>query len=129
MVNIYALVGYGIYGSLVHPKDPSARSAWNWTATGQLIRGVPNDFTTAHQADAFSTGLLLNQYNAVRSRINRKFILVVTLNENWGFLSGSFPGRTARWGKCCDQYKILPKLLDDDNVLMVVLNQRNIYPI
>jgi hypothetical protein len=53
-----------------------------------------------------------------------RFILITALNENWGFLSTSFPGRTKSWGRVdYDKYPSLKGFLDDPRLLMLVIGQ------
>ncbi len=116
-------LGYGIFNSNAAESSSGRAEAGNWTSTGKLSKGIHEEFSRTSM-EYFSIKSLLRQYNEARAHINRKFILVATSNENWGLLSGVFPGRTARWGRCCEKYKLLPTLLADDNVIMIVINQR-----
>ena len=59
-------------------------------------------------------------------RPEERFILVSILNENWGFLSSTFPNRTASWGKVdTKKFPTLLKFLDDPRLVMLVVNQHS----
>ena len=67
---------------------------------------------------------LLKHWNMVADRLKQPIIMLAGLNENWGFLSGTFPERTAKWGALRPKdNKMLNDLLNHKNLLMLVVNQ------
>ena len=57
---------------------------------------------------------------------NERFILVTNLNENWGFLSSSFPGRTSDWGRVdFEKFPALKAFLDDPRLVMLAVGQHS----
>jgi hypothetical protein len=68
---------------------------------------------------------LYKHWRKVKDRIDTPFIVVCSLNENWGFLSTKFPNRTAGWGQCCNSQsdQILYDFLNHEKTLMLVTNQ------
>ena len=58
--------------------------------------------------------------------MDERFMLVTNLNENWGFLSSSFPGRTSAWGRVdFEKYPALKSFLDDPRLLLLAIGQHN----
>ena len=71
---------------------------------------------------------ILHHWEKQEAAINpeERFILVSILNENWGFLSSTFPNRTASWGKVdTKKFPTLLKFLDDPRLVMLVVNQHS----
>merc|ERR1711871_1088139 len=67
---------------------------------------------------------LLYHWEQVADRLKQPIIMLAGLNENWGFLSGMFPERTAKWGALKDRdNERLYALLNHKNLLMLVVNQ------
>jgi len=58
--------------------------------------------------------------------MDERFILVTNLNENWGFLSSSFPGRTSAWGRVdFEKFPALQSFLDDPRLLLLAIGQHS----
>ena len=58
--------------------------------------------------------------------MDERFMLVTNLNENWGFLSSSFPGRTSAWGRVdFEKYPALKSFLDDPRLLLLAIGQHS----
>jgi hypothetical protein len=73
-----------------------------------------------------SLSQIMNHWKKQKDHIdmNERFILVAALNENWGFLSTTFPNRTKAWGRVdVQKFPDLMGFLDDPRLLMLVVNQ------
>ena len=84
----------------------------------------------------FIGGMYLSQekifgaWEESKHMIDTPFIAISVLNENWGFLSTVFPGRTANWSICrCEKLprvkKLLKDFLDDEKTLMLIVSQHH----
>lgn len=69
----------------------------------------------------------LAEFTAAEDKINRPAIFVCALNENWGWMSTTFPNRTNRWGKYPkpNQVQELKHFLDSPKTVMLVINQHS----
>jgi len=47
-----------------------------------------------------SRSSFLGEWSKARATISSPFVAVAALNENWGFVSTTFPNRTKAWGLC-----------------------------
>eukprot|EP00606_Chrysophyceae_sp_TOSAG23-5_P001185 GSChrysophyteH2.ASY1.ANO1.1124.1 assembled CDS len=67
------------------------------------------------------------EWDGIKDKLDYPFIIMCSLNENWGVLSTNFPNRTAGWGACCNKPSdhTLHKFLAHDKTLMFVINQHS----
>jgi hypothetical protein len=58
--------------------------------------------------------------------MTERFILITAFNENWGFLSSTFPNRTSKWGRVdAQKFPTLMSFLDDPRLVMLVIGQHS----
>lgn len=132
------------------PKVVNGQLKYPWEAERKKVVPDPYDFRTVDRAPVISLGYtaykrdsqtyfsgdriggafidrktLYKHWRKTKDRIDTPFIVVCSLNENWGFLSTKFPNRTAGWGQCCNSKadQILYDFLNHDKTLMLVTNQ------
>ena len=69
----------------------------------------------------------IKEFIAAESYITRPAIFVCALNENWGWMSTTFPNRTNRWGRFPkpQQLPALQTFLDSPKTVMMVINQHS----
>lgn len=68
----------------------------------------------------------LTEFSEIESHIQYPSIFICALNENWGWISTTFPNRTNAWGrfpKTLLQRNQMMKFLNSDKVLMLAVNQ------
>lgn len=92
--------------------------------------GHRKDFLRGHflGVSGLGLGLLLSHWERQKASIDmdQRFVLIAALNENWGFLSTTFPDRTAKWGRVdAEKFPGLMNFLDDPRLIMLVINQHS----
>ena len=92
--------------------------------------GSSEDFLRGHYLGfrGVGLGLVLDHWERQKASIDKsqRFVLIAALNENWGFLSTTFPDRTASWGRVdVAKFPTLMTFLDDPRLLMLVINQHS----
>ena len=92
--------------------------------------GYRKDFLRGHYLGVAGVGLglVLDHWEKQKASIDmsQRFVLIAALNENWGFLSTTFPERTAAWGRVDSvKFPTLMNFLDDPRLLMLVINQHS----
>jgi hypothetical protein len=68
-----------------------------------------------------------DEFFAIEQNILYPSIFICALNENWGWISTTFPNRTRGWGrypKTSIQKKQILNFLESDKVVMLVVNQQ-----
>ncbi len=131
-------------------KVVNGKLQYPWEAEGKRVVPDPYDFRGANRSAVVSIGYtaytrdsqtyfsgnriggafidrktFFKHWRAVKDEIDRPFIAVCSLNENWGFISTNFPNRTAGWGQCCNTPRDREVLdfLNHDKTLLLATNQ------
>jgi hypothetical protein len=114
---------------LVHDPttDPSHQLNLNYSTRAPIIHiGYFITTSTGRRVVSVSREDFLEEFLMAERKITTPCVFIFAMNENWGWLSTTFPNRTQQWGRYPNtplEKSLISKLLDSDKVVMLVVNQ------